>query len=132
VNQYENATFNCTATGPGDLKIEWTCSDDSNYGVTSTSNGSVLVASTLVITRATRNLTVTCNVIQNLSSMSSGNVEVRLPWPIQTTAQLIFIPVLTPTTQPVTQPPAVTQPVIQPATQPESISPGSEVEGENA
>ena len=111
---YETATFifNCTATGSGDLMIEWTCSDDSNCGVSSANignssklnNGSV--TSTLVITGVTINLTVTCAVIQNLTCLSSGesaDVEVRLPSieKVLSTAQLIFIPV--PTTHTVTQ-----------------------------
>jgi hypothetical protein len=106
VDQYENATFNCTATGPGDLKIVWTCSDGSNCGISSTNrNNDGSLTSTLVITRATSNLTVTCYVIQNLTRLSSSepaNVEVRLP-SIETvplsTAELTVIPIST-TTQP--------------------------------
>ena len=107
VDQYESATFNCTATGSGDLIINWNCSDGSNCGMSSTNssnNGSV--TSILVITHATSNLTVTCNVMQNLASLTSGesaSVEVQQPSDfvpikrVQRTAQLIFIPVTTTT-----------------------------------
>ena len=109
MDQYESATFNCTATGSGDFIIEWTCSNGSNVNcgtssISSSNNG--LVTSTLVITGATSNLTVTCNVMQNLTSLTSGesaSIEVRLPpGPIeraQKTAQF-FMPV--PTTVTVT------------------------------
>ena len=100
MDQYESATFTCTATSSGDLIIEWTCSDGSNCDniMSSTNNGSV--TSTLVITGATSNLTVTCNVMQdvgqtNLTSGESASVEVRLPIEVQRTAQLIFMPVPT-------------------------------------
>jgi hypothetical protein len=108
VDQYENATFNCTATGPGDLDIVWYCSDGSNCGMSRTNrNNDGSVTSTLVITRVTSTVTVTCAVIQNLtntlSSEEPANVEVRLP-PIEivqrSTAQLI-VPIPTTTmTQP--------------------------------
>ena len=104
-HSYKNATFNCTATGSGDLIINWNCSDGSNCGMSSTnSSNNGLVTSTLVITHATSNLTITCDVVQNLTSLSSGestSIEVRLPWnfvrinTVQSTAQLIVIPVPT-------------------------------------
>ena len=96
MDQYDIATFSCTATGSGDLIINWNCSDGSNCdmsSISSSKNGSV--TSTLVITDAISNLAVTCNVMQDLTSLTSGesaSVEVRLP-PIervQRTAQFIF------------------------------------------
>ena len=97
MDRYESATFNCTATSSGDLIINWNCSDRSNCDIMSStsSSNSGSVTSTLVITGATSNLNVTCNVMQDLTSLTSGesaSVEVRLP-PIervQRTAQLIF------------------------------------------
>ena len=113
MDQYESATFNCTATGSGDLIIEWNCSDGSSCDMSSTnSRDDKSVTSTLVVTGATSNLTVTCNVTQNLTNLTSGesaSIEVRQPSDfvsikrVQRTAQLIFMPV--PTTAPSTDPP---------------------------
>ena len=120
MDQYESATFNCTATGSGDLIMEWTCSDidGSNCdniimsNISSSNSGSV--TSTLVITRATSNLTVTCNMIQNLTNLTSresASVEVQLPPNFVSitrelrTAQLIFMPVPTTTTTLSSDPP---------------------------
>ena len=105
VNENETATFNCTATGSGDLTIEWICSDDFNCARSGTDDSNDgYVTSTFEITGAT-NLTVTCIVNQSLISLLFGesNVEIRLPPPteaLQRTAQLIVIPA--PTTQPET------------------------------
>ena len=115
LDQFESATFNCTATGSGDLIIEWTCSDGSNCdniimsNLSSSNNGSV--TSTLVITGATSNLTVTCNVMRDLTSLQltsgeSASVEVRLPIErVQRTVQLIFTPVPTTVTATLSDPP---------------------------
>ena len=111
MDQYESATFICTATGSGDLIINWNCSDGPNCDSTNSSNNGS-VTSTLVITGATSNLTVTCNVTQNLTNLTSGesaDVEVRQPLDfvpierVQRTAQLIFMPV--PTAAPSSDPP---------------------------
>lgn len=113
VNEREVATFNCTATGSGNLTIEWICSGDSNCEGSSERSGGY-VTSILEIPGAT-NLTVTCVVNQNLISLSSGgsDVEVRLPPDfvpaevLQRTAQLTVIPA--PTTDDIpTQDPAST------------------------
>ena len=114
MDQFESATFNCTATGSGDLIIEWTCSNCDNIIMSNTSSSnSGSITSTLVITGATSNLTITCNVTRNLTSLTSGEsagVEVRLP-PIervQRTAQLIFTPVPTTVTATSSDPPTST------------------------
>ena len=111
MDQFESATFNCTATGSGDLIIEWTCSDGSNCdNISTSSNNNRSVTSTLVITGATSDLTVTCNVTRDLPSLTSGesaSVEVRLPIEsIQRTAQLIFTPVTTTETASSSDPPS--------------------------
>ena len=118
MDQFESATFNCTATGSGDPNIEWTCSDIDGSNCdniimssnSSSNNGSV--TSTLVITGATSDLTVTCNVTRDLTSLTSGesaSVKVRLPIEkVQRTAQLIFTPVPTTVTASSSDPPIST------------------------
>ena len=120
MDQFDSATFTCIATGSGDLIIEWTCSDGSNCDMSNTissNNGSV--TRTLVIIGATSNLTVTCNVMQNLINLTSGesaSVEVRRPLdfvPIereQRTAQLIFTPLPTTVTTMLSDPPTDVSP----------------------
>ena len=111
VSQYESATFNCTATGSGDISIEWSCDGSNCSGKSDTTIGGEdgYVTSTLNITRATGNLAVTCHVMQNLirlMSEASNDVEVRLPprFVANMTAQLIFMPVATTTSTPPTTP----------------------------
>ena len=117
INQFESATFNCTATGSGDTNIEWTCSDIDgsncdNIIMSSNSSSNIgSVTSTLVITGATSDLTVTCNVTRDLPSLESANasIEVRLPIErVQRTAQLIFMPVPTTVTASSSDPPTST------------------------
>ena len=118
MNQFESAIFNCTATGSGDLIIEWTCSDINgsncdNIIMSSNSSSNIgSVTSTLVITGATSDLTVTCNVTRDLTSLTSGesaSVEVWLPIErVQRTAQLIFMPVPTTVTASSSDPPTST------------------------
>ena len=104
VNENESATFNCNATGSGDLTIEWNCSDSSNCGMSNTDSNDGYVTSTFVIDDATNNLTITCVVTQNLTSLFSGesnDVEIRPPpvpaEALQRMAQLIVIPAPTTT-----------------------------------
>ena len=109
-NEIATVTFNCTATGSGDLIIEWICSDDSNYCSSSREERSGgYVTSTLEISGAT-NLSVTCAVNQSLTSLlseESNDIEVRPP-PIialRRTAKLIVIPAPITATQLETTPP---------------------------
>ena len=104
VNESESATFNCNATGSGDLTIEWICSDGSNCGMSNTDSNDGYVTSTFVIDDATDNLTITCVVTQSLTNLFSGesnDVEVRPPPNFVPTkvlqAQLIVIPAPTTT-----------------------------------
>ena len=108
-NEIAMVTFSCTATGSGDLIIEWICSDDANYCSSSREKKSGgYVTSILEISDAT-NLNVTCAVNQSLTSLfseESNDIEVRPPPVIalQRTAQLIVIPAPLTATQPDTTP----------------------------
>ena len=101
VNDSENATFNCTATGSGDLNINWVCSDSSDSCGTSTTvgnNGGYIASSIEVVYTGAMNSTITCVVSQNLTMFLSdeSDVEVRLPHTriIHKAAQLTVIPMI--------------------------------------
>ena len=110
MNEREVATFNCTATGVGDLTIEWDvdgCSKSTtNCGSINSESGDGYVTSTLNITGVT-DLNISCVVNQNLTfSSEDPSIEIRLPLnrtrTVQgNTVQLMIIPA-TPTAQPTT------------------------------
>ena len=122
VNEGEVAIFNCTATGRGDLTIEWDV-DEIRYSmdncspseicnrISNTNNTGGSVTSTLQITASLVTDFVACVMKQNLSSSASSfglpmnDIEVRPP-PIRTlrsVAQLTVIALPT-TTQTETSP----------------------------
>ena len=99
MNESDVATFDCTAIGTGDLNITWDV-DGGSINSNTSSNG--YVTSTLKITGATINLTVTCIVTQTLTSSiitEEPGVEVRLPRVrmLHRVAQLTVIPAITTT-----------------------------------
>ena len=111
VNESETAIFNCTATGVGNLTIEWdvdgdvynseTCSESTTCGSINSESGNGYVTSTLNITGET-DLDISCVVNQNLTfSSENPSIEIRQP-PTRTirgeVAQLTVIPAPTTTT----------------------------------
>ena len=113
VTEGETATFNCTASGVGDLTIEWdvggvlynseTCSD--TCGSINSKNNDGYVTSTLEITGET-DLDISCIMVQRLITSSSDEpgVEMRLYRRLEraAAAQLTVIPAITTATQPET------------------------------
>ena len=103
----DTAIFNCSATGSGELTIEWICSDGTDCGSVIDDNSTDgRITSTYQITSASASLNVTCVVNQSLASFMSeeSNIEIRLPRtkPLMRTAELTVIPA--PTTAATTQP----------------------------
>ena len=96
VNEGDPATFTCSATGSGELTIEWSCSasDGTDCGSCTNEEGTDgRMTSTYMITRASASLNVTCVVSQSLASfMSESNIETRLPEPLMRRAELTVIP----------------------------------------
>ena len=87
VNERDPATFTCSATGSGELIIEWICSGSTDCdGIISDDSTGGYVTSTYQITRASASLTITCVVNQSLASFKSveSDIEIRLPQPLTT------------------------------------------------
>ena len=104
------AIFICSATGSGELTIEWICSDGTDCGsIINDDSADGYVTSTYQITRASASLNVTCVVNQSLASFMSEefDIETQLPHtePLTRTAELTVIPAPTiaTTTQPGTE-----------------------------
>ena len=89
VNERETATFDCNATGLGDLTIEWdvggdlynreTCPESPTCDSINSESGDGYVTSTLEITAVT-DLDIRCIVYQILIfSSEDPSIEIRLP-----------------------------------------------------
>ena len=106
VNEGETATYICTATGVGDLTIEWdvhgelynseTCSESPTCDSINSESNDGYVTSTLEITGET-DLDISCVVVQMLTTSSSDEpgVEMRLYGRLERAAQLMVIPTVT-------------------------------------
>ena len=114
VNESDPATFTCSATGSGELTIEWMCSDGTNCGSSANDEGANgHMTSTYHISSASASLNVTCVVNQSLASFMSeeSDIETLLPpteEPLMRRAELTVIPAPTSaatTTQPDSQQP---------------------------
>ena len=133
VNESETATFNCTATGVGDLTIEWnvggelynceTCSESPHCDSINSESNDGYVTSTLEITGET-DLDIRCVLNQDII-ISSGEPGVETRWPPPRTVQgeaarITVIPAVTTT--------ATTQPM---TTQGPGVDPNAESEKDN-
>ena len=91
------AIFNCSATGSGELTIEWICSDGTDCGsIIDDDSADGYVTSTYQITNASASLNITCVVNQSLASFMSeeSDIYTRLPHTelLRRTAKLTVIP----------------------------------------